>query len=89
MKILEHYATRKLQIQNIFFGENLLESMKEAKEYLRISNSLVNNSTTKFQIVSYQSGSKRSFGYANSGSGTRFFASHSLNFQDRKRNHQH
>ena len=49
------------------FGENLLESMKEAKESFRISNSLVNNSTTKFQKVSYQSGSKRSFGYTNSG----------------------
>ena len=44
------------------FGKNLLESMKEAKKTFRISNSLVNNSTTKFQKVSYQSGSKRSFG---------------------------
>ena len=43
------------------FGGNLLESIKEAKESFRISNSLVNNSTTKFQKVSYQSGSKRSF----------------------------
>ena len=49
------------------FGENLLESMKEAKESFRISNSLVNNSTSIFQKVSYQSGSKRSFGYTNSG----------------------
>ena len=89
MKILEHYPTRKLQIQNIFFRENLMENMNEAKKSLRISNSLVNNSTTKFQIVSYQSGTKLSFGYINSGSGTRFFASHSLNFQGRKRNHQH
>ena len=71
------------------FGENLLESMKEAKESFRISNSLVNNSTSKFQKVSYQSGSKRSFGYTNSGAGARFSASHSLNFQGRKRNHQH
>ena len=71
------------------FGRNLLESIKEAKESFRISNSLVNNSTTKFQKVSYQSGSKRSFGYTNSGAGARFSASHSLNFQGRKRNHQH
>ena len=67
------------------FGENLMESMKEAKESFRISNSLVNNYTPK---LSYQSGSKRSFGYANGGAGTRFSASHSLNFQGRKRNHQ-
>ena len=72
-----------------FFGENLLESMKEAKESFRISNSLVNNSTSKFQKVSYQSGSKRSFGYTNGGAGARFSASHSLNFQGRKRNHPH
>ena len=71
------------------FGENLLKSMKEAKESFRISNSLVSNSATKFQKVSYQSGSKRSFGYTNSGAGARFSASHSLNFQGRKRNHQH
>ena len=54
------------------FGENLLESMKEAKEYFRISNCLVNNSTTKFQKVSYQSGSKRSLGYSNNGAAARF-----------------
>ena len=71
------------------FGENLLESMKEDKESFRISNSIVNDSTTKFQKVSYQSGSKRSFGYTNSGAGARFTASHSLNFQGRKRSHQH
>ena len=73
------------------FGENLLESMEEAKESFRISNNLVNNFATKFQKVSCQSGSKRSFGYRNSGSvaGARFSASHSLNFQGRKRNHQH
>ena len=35
------------------FRESLLKSMKEAKESFRISNSLVNNSTTKFQKVSY------------------------------------
>ena len=33
------------------FEENLLESMKEAKESFRIPNSLVNNYTTKFQKV--------------------------------------
>ena len=63
------------------FGENLLESMKEAKEFFRTSNSLVSTSTTKFQKVSYQSGSKRSFGYTNIGAGARFSASHFLNFQ--------
>ena len=36
------------------FRENLLESMKEANESFRISNSLVNNSTSKFKKVSYQ-----------------------------------
>ena len=71
------------------FGENLLENMKEAKESFRISNSLLNNCTTKFQKVSYLSGSRRSFGYRNSGAGARFSASHSLNFQGCKRNHQH
>ena len=71
------------------FGENLLESMKEAKKSFRISNSLVNNSTSNLQKVSYQSGSKRSFGYTNSGAGARFSASHSLNFQSRKGNYKH
>ena len=71
------------------FGENLLENMKEAKESFRISNSLVNNPTTKFQKVSYQSGSKRSFGYTNSGAGARSSTSHSLNFQSSKRNQEH
>ena len=70
-------------------GENLLESIKEAKESFRISNNLGNNSTSKLQKVSYQSGSKRSFGYTNGGAGTSFSASHSLNFKGRKRNHQH
>ena len=59
------------------FGENLLESMKEAKEFFRISNCLVNNSMTKFQKVSYKSGSKRLIGCTNSGAGARFSASHS------------
>ena len=71
------------------FGENLLESMKEAKESFRISNSLVKNSTSRLQKVGHQSGSKRSFGYTNGGAGARFSASRSLNFQGRKRNHQH
>ena len=52
------------------FGENLLENMEEAKESFRISNTLVNNSTAKFQKVSYQSGFKRSFGYSNTGVST-------------------
>ena len=34
------------------FGENLLESMKEARESFRVSNSLVINSTSKIQKVS-------------------------------------
>ena len=37
------------------FGENLPESMKEAKESFRISNNLVNNSASKLQKVNYQS----------------------------------
>ena len=63
--------------------------MKEAKEYFRISDSIANNSTTKFQKGSYQAASKRSFEYKNSGADARFSASHSLNFQGRKRNHQY
>ena len=59
------------------FGENLLESVKEAKESSRTSNSLANNSTSNFQEVSYHSGSKRSFGYTNRGAGARFCAFHS------------
>ena len=69
--------------------ENLLKIMKEARESFRISNSLVNNSTTEFQKVSYQSGSKLSFGHTNTGAGARFSAFHSLNFQRRKISHQH
>ena len=65
-------------------GENLLESMKEAKESFRILNSRGSNSTTKFQKVSYRSGSKCSFGYTITGVPSRFSASHSLNFQGRK-----
>ena len=65
-------------------GENLLESMKEAKESFRILNSRGSNSTTKFQKVSYRSGCKRSFGYTITGVAVRFSASHSLNFQGRK-----
>ena len=37
--------------------------MKEDKESFRISNSLVNNSSSKLQKVIYQSASKPSFGY--------------------------
>ena len=71
------------------FGENLLESMKEAKESFRISDGIVNNYTPKLQKVSYQSDSKRSFRYTNGSAGVRFSASHSLNFQGHKKNHQH
>ena len=67
------------------FGENLLKSMKEAKESFRISYSLV----SKFQKINHQSGCKRSFGYTNIAAGARFSAFHSLNFQDRKTNQWH
>ena len=70
------------------FGENLLESMKEAKKSFRISNNLANNSTTKFQKFTYQSGSKSFFWHTNSGAGARLSVSFSLNFQVCKRNHQ-
>ena len=63
--------------------------MKEAQGSFRISNSLVNNDTPKLQKVSYQSGSKCSFGYTNGGAGAGFSAFHSLNFQGQKKNHQH
>ena len=72
-----------------FFQENLLESMKEAKEFFRILNSDVNNSAAQFQKISYPSGSKYSFQYTYTGPGARFSVSHSLNFQGCKRNHQH
>ena len=78
---------KKTSDSKYIFGENLLESVKEAKESFRIPNSLVINYTPKFQKVSYQSGSKRSFGYTNGGSGVRFSAFRFLNFQGRKRNH--
>ena len=58
-----------------------MESKQEAKESFRISYSLVNNSTSKLQKVSYQSGSERSFEYSNTGAGDRFSAFNSLNFQ--------
>ena len=66
-----------------------MESMEKAKESFRISNSFVNNYSTKSQKVNYQSGSKRSFGNTSTGVCTRFSAFHSLNFQGRKKNHQH
>ena len=66
-----------------------MESMKKAKESFRISNSFINNNTTKFQKVYYQSGSKRSFGNTSTGVCTRFSVFHSLNIQGRKKNHQH
>ena len=56
------------------FGENLLESIKEAKESFIISNSLVSNSTTKFHGDSCSS--KHYFGYTSSDAGARFSASH-------------
>ena len=88
-KDIRTLCENKTSDSEYLFGENLLEIIKKAKESFRISNSLVNNSTTEFQKVSYQSGSKVIFGYPNTGAGARFCAFHSLNFQDRKRNHQH
>ena len=58
--------------------------MKEAKESFRILISLVRKSITKFEKVSYQSNSKRSFGYTNTGAGVKFSLSHPLKFLDRK-----
>ena len=86
---IETLCDKETSDSKCLFGENLLDSMKEAIESFRISNSLVNNSTTKFQKISYQSGSKHSFAYSNTGAGARFSVSHSLNFQGRKQNHQH
>ena len=88
-EVIRTLCDKETSDSKYLFGENLLENMKEAKESFRISNSLVNNPTTKFQKVSYQSGSKRSFGYTNSGAGARSSASHSLNFQGSKRNQEH
>ena len=88
MKALE-YCNKETSDSKYLFGEKLLESMKEAKELSRISNTLVNNSTTKFQKVIYQSSSKYSFGLTNTGAGVSFSAFYSLNFQDHKRNHRH
>ena len=39
---------KKTSDSKYLFGGNLLETMKEAKKSFRISNNLVNNSTTKF-----------------------------------------
>ena len=39
----EDIRTKETSDSKYLFGENLLESMKEAKESFRISNSLVNN----------------------------------------------
>ena len=59
--------------------------MKEAKESFRILIiSLVRRSITKFERVSYQSNSKRSFGYTNTGACVKFCSSHPLKFQDCK-----
>ena len=88
MKRLEH-CNKETSDSKYIFGEKLLESMKEAKELFRISNTIVNNSTTKFQKVRYQSSSKCSFGLTNTGVGVSFSAFYSLNFQDHKRNHQY
>ena len=86
IKALKHVVTGKLE--NIFL-ERIWWKASEAKEFFKTSNSPVSNPTTKFQKVSYQSGSKRSFGYINTSAGVKFSDLYSLNIQDRKKKHQH
>ena len=74
------------------FGENFVESMREAKENYRISNSIINTTSSfggKHRKISHNSriGSKRLFDHGESSS--RGSAGYSLNFQGRKKNHQH
>ena len=85
---IKKICDKKTSDSKYIFGENVLENMKEAKDSFRISNSLVNKSTTYFQKLSYQSDSECSFGYASSGACARFSTSHSLNFHGCKMNHQ-
>ena len=74
------------------FRENLVENMREAKENYRISTSIINTTSSfggKHHKISHNNriGSKRSFGHGESS--TRGSAGYSLNFQGRKKNHQH
>ena len=74
------------------FGENLVESVREAKENYRISNSIINTTSSfwgKHRKIRHNSriGSKRLFDHVESS--TRGSAGYSLNFQGRKKNHQH
>ena len=74
------------------FGENLVESMREAKENYRISNSIINTISWfggKNHKISHNSGigSKCSFDLGESS--TRGSAGYSLNFQGRKKHYQH
>ena len=74
------------------FGENFVESMREAKENYRISNSIINTTSSfwgKHRKISHNSriGSKRLFDHVEPS--TRGSAGYSLNFQSRKKNHQH
>ena len=71
------------------FGENLVESMREAKENYRISNAVINTTSNfggKHRKTSHNSriGSKRSFDHGESSA--RGSAGYSLNFQGRKKN---
>ena len=66
------------------FGENLVESVREAKENYRISNSIINTTSSfgrKQRKISHNSriGSKRLFDHGESS--TRGSAGHSLNFR--------
>ena len=69
-----------------------MESVREAKENYRISNSIINTTSSfggKHRKISHNSriGSKRSFDHDESS--TRGSAGYSLNFQGQKNSHQH
>ena len=79
-------------LSEYLFGENLVKSMRETKENYRISNSIINTTSSlggKQRKISHNSriGSKRLFDHGESSA--RGSAGHSLNFQGRKKNHQH
>ena len=70
------------------FGENLVESMREAKDKYRISNSLINTTSSfrgKHQKISQNGriGSKRSFDHGESS--IPGYAGNSLNLQGRQK----
>ena len=58
--------------------------MKEAKESFRILIISLVRRSIQFERVSYQSNSKRSFGYTNTDACVKFCSSHPLKFQDCK-----